>query len=270
MGGAGGPAGPWLAAALATASQVRARVALPVAAPVLVCVAWGTHARTHVPQAMRPHSVGEAVGRQQPYPVGTGTTNPVGLDGGGERGEQPVHASEKEHEAVAGRRPPSPSPATRRARTVATHLMAVLCGAALAAAAACHGSGASRAAPSVAATPCSQATTAPSAAAGEQGRGGSGRGGAGAMVRNRVLAGTHRVCVTQWTLIGAASANYSQRFVEPPSAARPLGGVNPLTDQLDSLFRWAQAKGYDGLEMSLDDFRSRRVAGVVRHWTLSS
>jgi hypothetical protein len=90
------------------------------------------------------------------------------------------------------------------------------------------------------------------------------------MVRNRVLAGTHRVCVTQWTLIGAASANYSQRFVEPPSAARPLGGVNPLTDQLDSLFRWAQAKGYDGLEMSLDDFRSRRVAGVVRHWTLSS
>lgn len=117
------------------------------------------------------------------------------------------------------------------------------------------------------------------------------------VAQNIPLSERHRVCVTQWTLIGAAAANYSQRFVEPASAgahcfwfcphaaqlgletvqpvlppcisyctisthvvsaaARPLGGRNPLTDELDSLFSWARSHGYEGLEMSVDDFRVR-------------
>eukprot|EP01052_Picozoa_sp_SAG31_P041571 SAG31_NODE_6339_length_2057_cov_3.064351_1_plen_506_part_00 len=78
-----------------------------------------------------------------------------------------------------------------------------------------------------------------------------------AISHNQNLSGRHRVCVTQWTLIGAASANHSQRFSEPRSVARPLGGRNELTDELDSLFEWAAAHGYEGLEMTVDDFRAR-------------
>ena len=79
----------------------------------------------------------------------------------------------------------------------------------------------------------------------------------GHMTANRILAEKHRVAVTQWTLIGASSVNYSERFEEPRSAARPNGGECPLTDDLDSLFSWVKEHGYDGLEMTVDDFRVR-------------
>jgi hypothetical protein len=79
----------------------------------------------------------------------------------------------------------------------------------------------------------------------------------GHMTANRILADKHRVAVTQWTLIGASSVNYSERFEEPRSAARPNGGECPLTDELDSVFSWVKEHRYDGLEMTVDDFRVR-------------
>ena len=79
----------------------------------------------------------------------------------------------------------------------------------------------------------------------------------GHMTANRILADKHRVAVTQWTLIGASAVNYEERFEEPRSAARPNGGECPLTDDLDSLFSWVKEHGYDGLEMTVDDFRVR-------------
>ena len=53
---------------------------------------------------------------------------------------------------------------------------------------------------------------------------------------NIVLAPKHRVVLTQW-----------------PALEDPTNG---LTD-MESLFRWAKDKGYDGLEVSADDMRKR-------------
>lgn len=71
------------------------------------------------------------------------------------------------------------------------------------------------------------------------------------MTENRVLGDRHRIVITHWAVSS-----------EPSNGPDPLNR-NPfhLTDDAMSLFNWCKTHGYEGLEMTVDDFRKRWFAG---------
>ena len=65
--------------------------------------------------------------------------------------------------------------------------------------------------------------------------------GGGRMTANRTLADKHRVCITSWPI---------------------CGGPNALdSNDVNSVFAWCTAHGYEGLEVSVDDFRGKWFPG---------
>ena len=67
-----------------------------------------------------------------------------------------------------------------------------------------------------------------------------------AMTENKVLAGHHRVCITSWPIVKGDGS----------------GALDP--DDVSSLFTWCKANGYEGVEVSVDDFRLKWFPGAAR------
>lgn len=75
------------------------------------------------------------------------------------------------------------------------------------------------------------------------------------MTKNRVLADSHRVAITQWTV---SDTNHLD--------------MNPkhLTGDLSSLFAWCKQHGYDGVELTVDDFRRRWFPGKSYEYVIEN